>query len=203
MSSTDQRRSELWALMQLRRLDLRHNPLRRRVDRTESLLLSAMLFAALLLVPAAAALGTAIADASERSATQRRAELRPVQARTLEDTASAVPSVPGQMASRVRVGWTDEAGLPREARSDVVIGTKAGTAVTIWLDRAGAVSPAPRQPADSAALGAAAGLTAVMLGWPSLWGLFRLARIPLDRKRARDWEREWAEISPRWKRSQY
>lgn len=202
MSTAEQRRTELWAVMQLRRLDLRRNPLRRRVDRTESLLLLATLFAALLLVPAAAALGTAVASASEESAAARRAELRPIQARTLEDTASAVPSAPGQIASRVRATWTDESGFPREARTDVVIGTKGGSAVTIWLDPAGAVAVPPRQPADSAALGAGAGIIAVMLGWPLLRGLFRLLRVPLDRKRARDWEREWTEISPRGKASQ-
>jgi hypothetical protein len=84
----------------------------------------------------------------------------------------------------------------------VVIGSKAGSAVTVWLDRTGAVVAPPRQPADSQALGAAVGMVMVMAGWPLLWVSFRLLRMPLDRRRARAWEREWAEIAPRWKKSQ-
>lgn len=201
MSGEKQHRSEQWVLMQVRRLG-GPNPLRRGVDRMESLLLLVTILAALLAIPAAAMVGSAVRNASEHSAAERRAELRSVQARTLEDTPSAVPVVPGQVNSGVRAGWVDEAGIPREGRVHVVIGTKAGSEVTVWLDRSGAVVPPPRLPADSAAFGAAAGLTFLMLGWPLLWGLFRLARIPLDRRRAAELDREWAETSPRWTQSQ-
>lgn len=203
MNTTEQRRSEQWVVMQLRRHGFGRNRLRRGVDRAEALMLFAVMVAGLLLVPAAAALGTSISNSAEHSAAQRRAELRSVAAHTLQDTAVAVPAAPGQLASRVRVGWTDEIGVPREGWADVVIGTKAGSAVTIWLDRSGAVVAAPRQPADSVALGAAAGMITVMLGWPLLWLAFRLLRIPLNRRRDRAWEREWAETAPRWKKSQF
>ena len=203
MNTIQQRPTELWVLMQLRRLGFGRNKLRRGVDRTEALLLFAMLVVGLLLVPAAAAFGTWVSSASEQSASQRRAELRSVQAETLEDTVMAVPVGPGQAASRARVRWTDELGVPHEGRTNVVVGTKAGSPVTVWLDRTGAIVPPPRQPQDSAALGAGAGMLVVMVGWPLLWGLFRLLRVPLDRSRSRAWEREWAEIAPRWKKSQW
>jgi hypothetical protein len=203
MSTTHRRPAELWVLMQFRRLGFGGNPLRRGADRVESVLVLGTVLLALLAVPAAAALGTAVRNASEHSAAQRRAELHQVQARTVEDTPTAVPVAPGQVGSRVRVAWVDEAGFPQEGRTDVVIGTNAGTEVTIWLDRHGSIGAPPRQPADNTALGAAAGLTAVMLAWPLLWGLFRLARIPLDRRRARDWAREWEQVAPRWKRTEH
>lgn len=203
MNTTEQRRSEQWVVMQLRRLGFGRNQLRRGVDRAEALLLFAVLMAGLLLVPVAAALGTSISSSAEQSAALRRAELRSVAAHTLEDTAVAVPAAPGQLASRVRVGWTDELGFPHEGWANVVIGTKAGSPVTVWLDQSGAVVPAPRQPADSQALGAAVGMVTVMLGWPLLWLGFRLLRLPLDRRRARAWEREWAEVAPRWRKTQF
>jgi len=200
--STTHRRPAAWVQMQFRRLGFGGNPLRRGVDRVESVLALGTVLLALLAIPAAAALGTTIRNVSEQTAAQRRAELHPVQARTLEDTRTAVPAAPGQVGSRVGVAWVDEAGFPQVGRTDVVIGTRAGTEVTIWLDRHGSIAIPPRQPADSTALGAAAGLTAVMVAWPLLWALFRVARIPLDRRRSRDWAQEWKQVAPRWKRTQ-
>ena len=200
--STTHRRLELSVLMQLRRLGFGRNPLRRRVDRIESALLLGALVAALLVVPAAAALGTTIHGRAEQTAAQRRAELRQVQARTLESTEEIVPSTPGQVTSRVRITWFDGSGIPQEGSADVTIGTKADTELTIWLDRSGAISRPPRNPADSAALGTAAALALPMFAWPLLWASFRLTRRPLDRRRAQDWAREWEEVSLRWTRPQ-
>jgi hypothetical protein len=194
MSTTRQRRAELSVLMQLRRLGFGRNPLRRRVDRLESALLLGALVAALLAIPAAAALGTTIRNRAEHMAAQHRAELHPVQARTLED---AVSPALGQITTRVRIIWFDALGSPQEGWADVLIGTNAGTELTIWLDRTGARARAPRESDDSAALGVAAGVIMLTLAWPLLWGLFRLARLPLDRRRAQEWAREWEQVSPR------
>jgi len=59
MSSIREHRAELFVAMRLRRFGFGRNPLRRRADRLESALLIAILAAGLLMVPAAAALGTA------------------------------------------------------------------------------------------------------------------------------------------------
>ncbi len=202
MSTTQPRRLELSILMQLRRLGFGRNPLRRRVDRLESAVLLGVLVTALLVVPAAAALGTTVHGRTEHAAAQRRAELRQVQARTVESTEDIVPSTPGQVTTQVRITWSEASGSPKGGFAEVTIGTKAGTELPIWLDRSGAMARAPRDPADSAALGSAAGLTLPMLAWPMLWAAFRLARRPLDRRRAQDWAREWEQVSTRWTRPQ-
>lgn len=191
-------RGESTVLRWLRLLGFGRNPLRRRVDRLESVMLLGAMFVALLAIPAALVLGSTIHDQSERTASEQRSVLRRVEARTLEETASAVPSTPGQVVARARVGWLDASGAQREAPTDVLIGTKVGTALTIWLDSSGAIVRAPSKPGDSTALGAAAGSTLVMLIWPSLCGLVWLGRRSLDRRRAEDWEREWERVSPRW-----
>ncbi|MEI8406550.1 MULTISPECIES: Rv1733c family protein [unclassified Kribbella] len=202
MSVDRNRAGELWVLMQARRLGIGRNPLRRRVDRLESMILACAILVALLMIPIAAALGTAVRNSSENSAAQRRAVLTQVQARTLENTETAVPTAPGQVTSRVRVTWIDQAGWPQEGHTNVAIGTKKDTEVTIWLDSSGAITAPPRPPGDSAAIGGAAGVTVAIMSWLLIAGLARLAVVPLNRRRMRDWEREWEQVAARWRQSQ-
>lgn len=202
MGSTRQHNGELWVKMHARRLGLGRNPLRRRSDRLESVLLLLTVFAGLLLVPAAAALGSAVRSSSEQTAARERAVLRTVTAQTLEDTRSVFGVAPGQMTSRVRVEWQDAAGAPVLGWADVAVGTKIGTEVTVWLDRAGNTAKAPRPDGDSAALGGVVGLTTVMFGWLALYGVFLVAKRPLDRRRYDEIAREWEQVAARWNRNQ-
>lgn len=202
MSTTHHRRAELFVAMQLRLLGLGRNPLRRRVDRLEAVLMMCALVVALLVIPAAAGLGTTVREHAEDSAAQQRAQVHPVQARTLENASEAVAPSLG-LNTTVRVRWVDPSGSPHEGRADVLVGTAAGTELTIWLDRAGLMTKAPRLPADNAALGIAVGFTVPVLAWPLLFALFRGARRSLERRRAEEWAREWELVSPRWTRPQY
>ena len=38
----------------------------------------------------------------------------------------------------------------------------------------------------------------VLGSWLVLWGLFGLARLPLNLRRSRDWDAEWHTVAPRW-----
>ena len=86
--------------------------------RRESAIVFGAVLAALLMIPIAAATGTAVRNASEHAAAHRRAVLTQVQARTLEDTESA-PDGTGQVDTTVRVTWIDPAGRPHEGRANV------------------------------------------------------------------------------------
>ncbi|RZU11153.1 hypothetical protein EV645_6312 [Kribbella rubisoli] len=198
MSSTPQHRAELFVMMQLRRLSFGHNLLRRRVDRIEAAFLLVAIAVALLVIPAAAALGTTLHDRAEQSATEERASVHQVRARTLEGTANAVPSTLGLSTTSVRVSWQDPSGSPHEGKADVLLGTPVNTAVRIWIDQAGTMTGAPGTSADSDALGTAIALTLPLLAWPAIFAGFRLGRRPLDRYRADEWAREWRKVSPRW-----
>jgi hypothetical protein len=187
--------------MRARRLGYGRNPLRRRVDRIESAIVFGAVLAALLMIPIAAATGTAVRNASEQAAAHRRAVLTQVQARTLEDTESA-PDASGQVATTVRVTWIDPAGLPREGRASVAFGTKKDAEVIVWLDSSGAVTVPPRAAGDSAALGDVVGLSLAMTSWLLITGLARLSVVPLNRRRMRAWEREWEIVAPRWRHRQ-
>ena len=200
MATTHRRAGELWVLMRLRRLSFGRNPLRRRTDRLEAALLLTAFAVALLVVPAAAIVGTAVRDRAEQAAARERTERHPVRARTQEDAGSSASSGSTQFITPVRVAWLDRSGTTQEGQTDVVIGTKTGAELTIWLDREGTITTAPRDSTDSAALGTLAGMTLPMLAWPLLFALFRLARRPLNRARTDAWAREWEQVSPRWTR---
>lgn len=198
MSTVKQRSGELWVLRQARRLGLGKNPLRRRSDRIEALLLWGGLVVALLLIPVSAAVGTSVRNASEESAARQRAVLHEVQATTLESTEHVVPSAPGDALAAVAVRYVDMNGVTREDRTSVVMGTKAGAPLTIWIDSSGDIAPSPRLPADSAAFGAVTGFLMLILSWLLVWASVQLAQIPLNRRRSRDWDAEWLAVSPRW-----
>ncbi|MEV0287055.1 MULTISPECIES: hypothetical protein [unclassified Kribbella] len=200
MSTVKRRSGERWVLMQARRLGFGRNPLRRPADRIETAVLWCALIAALLMVPVGAAVGTAYRNSSNAAADAQRALLHEVKARTLEGTERYAPSAPGDTLSMVRIGYVDQQGVEREAVTTVVIGTKAGDEVPVWLDRNGNVVRAPRTGVDTAAVGSVIGMLTIAGSWLALWALVRLARIPLDRRRARDWASEWKSVAPRWMR---
>jgi hypothetical protein len=202
MGAAKQRSGELWVLMQTRRLGFGRNPLRRRVDRIEAALLWCALILALLLVPIGSAVGTSYRNASDATAARQRALLHEVQARTLEGTEFEAPTAPGEVLARVQVGYVDQHGVAREGTTSVVIGTKAGVDVPVWLDQTGQITTAPRTSGDSAALGSTIGVLTITGSWLLLWIAFLLARIPLDRRRARAWDTEWRSVATRWTRGQ-
>jgi hypothetical protein len=202
MGAGEKRSGELWVLMQLRRMGAGKNSLRRRSDRIEAAVLWFALAAALLLVPVGAAVGTSYRNASDASAEMHRAELREVSARTLESTEGLVPTAPGDVLTAVHVSYFDPSGAERQGTTNVVIGTKAGAEVTVWLNQNGEIVRAPASHGDAAAIGTWIGMLTVAGSWLLLWGAVRLARVPLDRRRAREWSTEWLDVAPRWLRGQ-
>lgn len=203
MGAGKQRAGELLVLMQARRLGIgRKNPMRRWSDHAESVLLWCVLVAALLMVPASAAIGTSVSSALETSAARQRAVLHETQAKTLTSTERTLPNAPGSALSLTQVSYVDPQGVAQQGFASVVIGTPAGSQVTIWLDRSGDIVTAPRSHADSDAFGATAGVLTFFGSWLLLWGLFRVVRIPLDRRRLQAWDAEWQSVAPRWSHGQ-
>jgi hypothetical protein len=202
MSTVSHRSAELWVLMQARRLGFGRNSLRRPSDRIETALLWCALIAALLMIPVGAAVGRSLQTFLDASAARQRASLHEVQGKTLEGSDRGVPAVPGAALPMVRVSYVDLQGVEHVGMRSVVIGTKAGAAVPVWLDQSGNIVTTPRSKSDSAALGGTLSLFTVLGSWLVLWGLLRLARVPLDRRRLREWTAEWQTTAPRWQRGQ-
>ncbi|WP_367319986.1 hypothetical protein [Streptomyces sp. HUAS ZL42] len=171
----------------------RRNPLRRRSDVTENWI--GVTAAAMLLV-VAPAVGTVMAGVGERSALDQAQGLHRAAALLVED-ARATPSRFSATAddrARATVRWTRPDGSSKTGDAPVAVGSKAGSATTVWLDDAGRLRAAPPTPAQArsqgAALGAAAGAGVCMLVVGGWWA----ARVRLDVRRRAQWDRDWAEF---------
>ncbi|MFD5661749.1 Rv1733c family protein [Streptomyces hirsutus] len=180
----------------------RSSPLRRRSDVIEAWLLLAALVLTLF---AGAVTGLAAAGAVDRSLAERRAESHIVPAVLAEDTADALPSPvtedgSGDGRAWVKVRWTAPDGTSRTGRAEAGPGDKAGDVVTVWTDDAGRLVPEPPGGADARFQAIMAGLTvaaatggmAVIGGW--------LVRSRMGQRRSEEWEAEWRQVEPLWRR---
>lgn len=174
----------------------RSNPLRRHDDIVESWIVLAVwaVFAA-----GGAVTGLVTAHAADEAFAQLRAERQSVRAVLLDDVPRATPAIGTTTERRVTtVRWTAPDGRTHTGRTLVHAGLKAGSAVTVWQDGQGRLTPAPPDPAEAAIesgfLGAAA---AAALGGV-VFAAGAVARRRLDRRRIDEWDRQWELVGPRW-----
>jgi hypothetical protein len=176
-----------------------HNPLRRRSDKIAAWLTPAAIAIFLLLGPLVAAGAIVWAHASITAARQAGRELHPV-------PAVLTRAVPGPLMTAgganswltwAPARWT-AGGQPRAGRIPATSGSKAGSTVPVWLDRAGQVQTPPLtavQARDRVITAAAAALAALAV---LLAGLGMAGRCVLNRRRLAAWEAAWRLTGPRW-----
>ncbi|MEF9901857.1 Rv1733c family protein [Streptomyces sp. P9-A2] len=180
----------------------RSSPLRRRSDVIEAWLLLVVLVLTLL---TGALTGLAAAGAVDRSLAERRAESRAVPAVLAEDAADVLHSPvtedgSGDGRAWVKVRWTAPDGTGRTGRTEAGPGDKAGSVVIVWTDDAGRLVPEPPGGADARFQTVVAGLTVaaatggmvVIGGW--------LVRSRIRQRRSEEWEAEWRQVEPSWRR---
>lgn len=184
-----------------RRLRDDHNPLRRRSDLIEARLLPAVIAAFLTLGPLVA--GAASLWVHESSAAARHAEQS-----WHRVPAVLLAAVPGPMmsdnGSNSWLVWTPArwtaAGRPQAGKVPAAAGTRAGSMIPVWLDRAGNVRMPPLtagQVRDHVVVAALVALTALAA---LLACLAAIVRWVLDRGRLAAWEAAWQSVGPRWSR---
>ena len=175
------------------------NPLRRRCDVIDAWLLPAVIVAFVVLGPlVAAAVGV---SARADNAAAHRAQLSWHRADAVLLQASPGPLMTDGGANTWLV-WTParwmSQGRQRLALVPAAAGTRAGSTVPVWLDRAGKVQAPPltaaqaRQRVIHTVAIALAGL-AVFLA-----GLALLGRWLLNRRRLAGWEAAWRSVGPQW-----
>ncbi|MHB9864198.1 Rv1733c family protein [Streptomyces sp. YIM S03343] len=177
----------------------RGNTLRRRSDRVE-----AWVVLAAWIVGALATLGTGLAASLwvDHDLTARRAAAREVSAVLLEDAPEDAALTPygadGTVWAQVR--WTDPDGSNHTSRAKVDPGGEEGSRVTVWIGGQG--TPVPRPPGTVEAR-----LQAALLGVPAAIGAASLTLIAtrlvltgMERRRMAEWETEWAQIGPGWRK---
>jgi hypothetical protein len=100
----------------------------------------------------------------------------------------------------VAATWHDADGVVHTGVIDAGVGLVAGAEVPVWLDRSGAVVPAPMSALDAEAVGFSAGVVVVLTGGAVLAWIWWVVRRAAAVRNAANWEREWARVGPAWRR---
>jgi hypothetical protein len=184
-----------------RRLRRNGNSLRRRSDVIEAWLLPGVIAVFVALSPLVAIGATMVVRADDAAAQHGAQLLRAVPAVVLR--AAPGPEMSDNGANTWLVwttaSWTAD-GRQWTGNVPVPANTKAGSTVTILLDRAGKVRmppPTPAQVRDRV-------IVAVLVAFAGLGLLLAavavLSRRILERRRLSGWERAWLSVGPAWSR---
>jgi hypothetical protein len=173
------------------------NPLRRRWDRAEAVILGGLL-AAFVVGGTLAALiaGRCAYDGALHARHAELAACRQVPA-VLLATASGQES--GFYAS-AKARWIAPNGARRTGEVTALAGSPAGTTVKVWVDKAGRLVDPPLQPSQVQGQGVLAAVLSVMTLAMVLWGAGLAAHSAADRRRMAAWDDEWRAIGPKWSR---
>jgi len=184
-----------------RRLGRDGNPLRRREDLMAGWLVPAWLVAFLALAPlaaAAASLWVHSGDSAVRAAQRSWHEVRAVLLK-----AAPGPEMTDNGANTwtvwTRAEWTAN-GVRHVGAVPVAAKSRAGSNVTVWLDKAGHVEVPPLPAAQLNAYADSAMVTAMAALAVFLAGLAWLGSRILDKRRLASWESAWLVTGPRWSR---
>ncbi|MFD5406494.1 Rv1733c family protein [Streptomyces griseorubiginosus] len=173
----------------------RRNPLRRRSDRVETWIVLTTWIVAL---AGGLLAGRAAGSAMVGDLATRRAAVHAVSAVLTEDS-DAAPAVTedgigGTVHAKVR--WTASDGSVHTGLTRIEPGRARGSPVTVWIDRQGDLVRAPLTADQAGFQSALTGVLVAVGTGAAVFGCGRLARIPLERRRMRDWETEWARVAP-------
>lgn len=170
---------------------LARNPLVRVSDRVEAVAVVLTFLIAVLAVPVAGAVGTAVHADLAASFALQRSERTELQARAVADS-SVVPRSSGN-SFRTPIEW--EFGGRAHAAEVRTASVQEGDAVTIWVDRSGdrVGEPFTDEEAVVRAVIAAIAVWGVSVGFATAgWVVLRWR---LDRARYADWDRELDDLA--------
>jgi hypothetical protein len=178
-----------------------HNPLRRRADRIERIVIVGLLalFAAAAPVVALTVGHAAAAGAAKAAARAEAAAWHQVPAHLVYSAPPpGGPADPSTYLARVPAWWIGPDQARRTGNVLVPAGTRAGHLVQVWIDQAGRLVPGPLGHAQAAggAVLAAVGTVTVLAAALVIGGA--VARRVLDRRRLAGWEAAWASVGPEW-----
>ena len=176
----------------------RRNPLRRRCDLVEAW----VLLAAWIIALAGGLLaGLLTAGSMQESSDLARAEGRQVTAVLIRDPEHrATVHLEDGTLTWGTVRWTAADGSTHTGRTRVSATAHAGSRMTVWTDRHGALTPRPPSRTDAALQSALGGFWAGAATAGVVMGGAWLVRARLDHRRMDQWAEEWAQAATRWGR---
>ncbi|MFC7606951.1 hypothetical protein ACFQVD_43345 [Streptosporangium amethystogenes subsp. fukuiense] len=193
-----------WVILRVRRYWLGRNPLRRRSDRLEAAGVLVTLVLLLLSVWPAVVVGRLVYERGLRAERAAPGSCRPVTATLVRDAPDTVPAGGGQNGvkpeSHAPARWRAPSGEQKTGQVAVPAGTRAGTAVRVWIDGRGELTRPPASHTGTLAGSATAAFLVVAGSAVTLTSAFRVFRWLLDRGRYAAWDASWAEACARWRR---
>jgi hypothetical protein len=175
------------------------SPLRRRVDRAETLTLAGLVIAFLLAGPLLAVfVGRAADAASLRTQRTQRATETQVPAVLQQDAGQAVEGYLDVAFPRAK--WTAPDGRIRVGSVGTELNLKAGQSVWIWVNRAGVQEQQPLSEADIREQVMFSVLVAVTALAVALGAGALTVHVLADRRRMTGWQRDWEASGPLWSR---
>jgi hypothetical protein len=180
-----------------RKLGWDRNPLRRRIDRAETVVLTTLVAALVIVGPLLAIFASHVAE-SEGSREQRAERgSYDVTAVLTQSTGQAVIES-GQMdGAWVRARWTEHGGRRETGEVVAPLSSQAGQRVQVWLTRGGQVTSAPLSNSEVDAQALYAAVLAVICWFAVLQFAAILVHVLADRHRMSAWQREWAAFESR------
>ncbi len=172
------------------------NPLRRTSDRLEAAISVGILLAFLICAPLLAlAVSSWTYGVGLRTADAEHASWHQVTAVSLT---SAPTDGYGGYAAMVQARWLGPDGKQHTGEVSVPAGSKAGTRVTVWVDRAGHVTGAPLDTSMARGEAVLASVIAPAVLGVALLGLWGTAHKLIDRHRLAGWDADWRATGPQW-----
>jgi len=175
------------------------NPMRRYVDRLESIVAASLVIAFVVVAP----LLTVVSVRAVASATQREQNAestwRQVRATLTQSASAGLIGLDGQWdASWVTARWTAPDGAAFSGLLPVELNAKAGQRVMVWVTHTGDLTHAPLTSAEVidreavVAVSVPAGLALLF------WTASRVVRALANRRRMISWTKAWEAVGPRW-----
>jgi hypothetical protein len=176
------------------------NPLRRPVDRLESMLVLGLLAVFLVATPLIAfGVGRWAWDSAAATARTEQAAWHRVSAVVLQGVPAPKNDPYGAIyLAQVPVRWIAQDGTAHTGQVATETGVRTGAKVTVWTGPSGRLTGAPLGHAQIAHQAAFAGLMSV-LGFSMLLAVTALVtRRMLQRRRMAAWDAEWRATGPLW-----
>jgi len=177
-----------------------HNPLRRPVDRLESMLVLGLIGLFLVATPLIAlGVGRWAWDGAAATARTEQAAWHQVRATVLQGVPAPKNDPYGAIyLAQISVKWIAEDGSAHTGRVTAESGVRTGAQVTVWTGANGQLTGPPLGRAQMAHQAAFAGLMGV-LGFSLLLAVTALVtRQMLQRRRMAAWDAEWRATGPVW-----
>lgn len=181
-----------------RRLGVGRNPLRRDVDRVESIAVLIAIVLAAIAVPFVLMTGSAIHRANLAQVAAQTANAHQTTAVLLQDAPYTTGLDAGMSKETVPGSWHTPDGAVLTGQVVAIPGEKAGTKVAVWTDNSGRQVDQPLTEDQAYWRGVLADIV-IMFGVVCVLGCaLGVVRWRLNRRRYAAWDADWSETEPRW-----